>query len=404
MTGPRVVVTGMGLMTGLGLDVESSWQGLLSGQNPINRFRLFDPEGLRANFGVELPAEANDHFAGIIKPRRRKQMTRGTMIAVATSKMALADAGLVVGDCDPARIGVVLGATGTGYAPTTLEADQHRILKNMACASASWVSLIEKTKGPAYVVSTACSSGAYALHAAHMLIQSGECDAVIAGSADSAINFPDVEGFQSLMALSEESDDMARSSRPFDRTRSGFVVGEGGGVLVVESERFAEKRGASPKAVLHRPGLTAEAYNIISPNPSGSSIAACMQKALANAGLSSMDIDYINAHGTSTPLNDEVETRAIKAVFGDAAYKLSISSTKAVTGHCLSAASGVEAVLTIRAMAEGIVPPTYHLEETDPDMNLDYTPNKPVTRAIDHAMSNSFAFGGHNGVLVFSKP
>jgi 3-oxoacyl-[acyl-carrier-protein] synthase II len=403
LTGERVVVTGLGLMTGLGLDLESSWAGLIKGERPAARFTLFDPDGLRAGFGVELPAGADDLFKSIIKPRRRKQMTRGTMIAVATAKMAVADAGLDIGALDSTRVGVVLGATGTGYAPTTSEMDQYRILKNMACASASWVSLIEKTKGPSFVVSTACSSGTFALHAAYMLIQTGQCDAVITGSADSALSYPDVEGFQSLMAVSEEADDIPRASRPFDKTRSGFVMGEGGGVLVVEREGFAIKRGASPLAVLHLPGLTSEAYNIISPEPSGKSIADCMRLALSNAGIPPESIDYLNAHGTSTPLNDMVETQAIKEVFGNHAYRLSVSATKSMTGHCLSAASGVEAIITIKAMNDGIVPPTMNLEEIETEMDLDFTPNAPKRRSIGHALSNSFAFGGHNGVLVFSK-
>ncbi len=390
-------------MTGLGLDLETSWRHLIERVNPVKRFDLFDPEGLNASFGVQLPEGAEERFKQIIKPRRRKQMTRASQIAVTCARMAVQDAGLHVGEVDPSRVGVVLGATGTGYAPHDGTVDKHRILRNMACASASWVSLAEKTKGPAFVVSTACSSGAYALHAAYMLLRSGECDAVIAGSADSAINYLDVEGFQSLMALSEEAVGFERASRPFDASRSGFVVGEGGGVLVVEREAFAAKRNASPKAVLHRPALTSEAYNIMSPEPTGSSIAACMRRAVSNAGIRPEAVAYINAHGTSTPLNDLVETRAIKAVFGRHAYEISVSSTKSQTGHCLSAASGIEAVLTIKAIQEGVVPATLNLEETEPEMDLNYTPNTPVKRAIDHALSNSFAFGGHNGVLLFSK-
>lgn len=399
----RVVVTGLGLMSGLGLDLPTSWRHLIDGVNPVDRFSSFDPSGLRADFGVELPSEAEAYFKRLIKPRRRKQMTRGTMIAVATATMAIEDAGLDIASLDASRVGVVMGATGTGYAPMTTDTDQHRILKNMACSSASWVSLREKIRGPSFVVSTACSSGAYALHAAHMLIQTGQCDVVISGSADSAINYLDVEGFQSLMALSEESDNIKGASRPFDRTRNGFIVGEGGGVVVVESERFAERRGASPCAVIHLPGLTSEAYNIISPEPGGESIAASMSIALEHASLSPADIDYINAHGTSTPLNDQVETRAIKAVFGERAREVSISSTKSATGHCLSGASGIEAVITLKAMQEDTIPPTLGIREPDPELDLSFTPDRPQKRAIRHAMSNSFAFGGHNGVIVFSK-
>ncbi len=402
MTEDRIVVTGMGLMCALGLDVDTSWRNLVAGKNPVSRFTLFDPSGLNACFGMELPSEAVESFKGILSPRRSRQMTRCTMIAVATAHQAVADARLLDGDVDPARVGVVMGATGTGYAPASLEPDKDRILRNMASAPASWVGLVEKVKGPSFVVSTACSSGTYALHAAYLLIASGQCDAVITGAADSAINYPDVEGFQSLMALCEEPD-FTRASRPFDATRSGFVIGEGGGAFVLERESFARKRGATPRAVCRLPGLSSEAYNIISPNPEGGSIASCMQNALTHASLLPKDIDYINAHGTSTPLNDRVETKAVKQVFGRHAYQLHVSSTKSQTGHCLSGAAGIEAVLTVKAVEEDTVPATINTQTTEPEMDLNYTLNAPVKKTIRHAMSNSFAFGGHNGAVIFSK-
>lgn len=402
MNSDRIVVTGMGLLTALGLDLDTSWRNLIAGKNPVRRFTLFNPEGLNAAFGMELADGAEDCFKNLLNPRRRQQMTRCTMLAVAAARTAVQDANLDIPSVNPSRVGVVLGATGTGYAPSSLETDKHRILKNMASASASWVGLLEKAQGPAFVVSTACSSGTYALHAAHLLISSGQCDAVITGAADSAINYPDVEGFQSLMALCEDKE-FERASRPFDATRSGFVIGEGGGVLVLEKESFADKRGARIRAVCHLPGLSNEAYNIISPAPEGDSIAACMRAALAHAGCSPEDIDYINAHGTSTLLNDLVETKAIKQVFGPHAYNLHISSTKSQTGHCLSAAAGVEAVLTVKALEEGLVPATINTMTTEPEMDLNYTLGRPVPKEIRHAMSNSFAFGGHNGAVIFSK-
>jgi 3-oxoacyl-[acyl-carrier-protein] synthase II len=399
----RIVVTGMGLLSALGLDVESSWQNIIAGTNPVRRFTLFDPTGLNVTFGMELPDGAEDCFKNLINPRRRQQMTRCTMIAVAASRQAVEDAGLDLSITEARRVGVVLGTTGTGYAPAQGEvADKHRILRNMASSAASWVGLLEKVRGPSFVVSTACSSGTYAIHAAHLLLQSGRCDAVICGAADSAISYLDVEGFQSLMALSEEAD-FSRASRPFDRTRNGFVIGEGGGVVVLERESTAVERGARMRAVCHLPGLSSDAYNIISPDPEGTSIAECMDQAVMNAGITPEQIDYINAHGTSTPLNDLVETKAIKQVFKAHAYQLNVSSTKSLTGHCLSGAAGVEAVLTIKAMEEGIVPPTANLKETESEMDLNYTAREPVKRDIRHALSNSFAFGGHNGSVVFSK-
>ena len=398
----RVAVTGLGLMTGLGLDLESTWQGLISAKRVARQFTLFDPDGLSTTFGVELPSEAEELFQAHIQTRKRKQMTRANMIAVYTTKMAIEDSGLDMEVIDRERIGMVYGATGTGYAPQSLQIDENRILKNMASASAAWNSLINKISGPSFTVTTACSSGAYALHAAFQLIQSNQCDVVIAGAADSALSYLDVQGFCSLHALSERNDDPASASRPFDKNRNGFVMAEGGGILVLESMKFAEKRGANIYCTMSLPGLGSEAYNIMSPAPGGVGMARAMKAALNNAGLSGKEIDYINAHGTSTTLNDLYETLAIKEIFGERAYKLPISSTKSMTGHCLSAAAGVEAVICIKSLIENIIPPTVNLTEPDPDLDLDYVPNTYRGVKLNHIMSNSFAFGGQNGVCIFS--
>lgn len=403
MNGLRVAVTGLGLMTGLGLDLPSCWAGLLAGDNAVRRFTLFDPEGLPTPFGVELPGGADELFARQIMKRSRDQMTRGTMIALATAQMAIADAGLDAAGVDRSRVGVVLGTTGTGYTGVADGIDQHRILRGMSNSPAAWVSLKFKFAGPSFVVGTACSSGSYALAAAHWLIASGQADAVVAGAADSSLNRLDVRGFSSLMALAEEPGDMATASRPFDRGRSGFVIGEGGGVLVLESQEAALRRGARIHALMPPPGLNSEAYNILSPQPGGVGMAACMRRALENAGLAPEAIEYVNAHGTSTRLNDLYETQAIHAVFGAAARGLAVSSTKSLTGHCLAGAAGVEAVICCKALVEGVIPPTWHLTDPDPELDLDFVPNAPRRRELRHAMSNSFAFGGHNGVAVFSR-
>jgi 3-oxoacyl-[acyl-carrier-protein] synthase II len=400
----RVAVTGLGLLTGLGLDAESTWQGLLAGESPVRRYTLFDPEGLACPFGVELPAGAGELFAEKIKKRHRDQMTRGTMIALVAAEQAMADAGLAAGDVPADRLGVVVGGTGTGYAPRTPEPDPHRILRNMACAPASWIGLRLKAEGPVFLVSTACSSGAYALHAACDLIASGRCDVVVSGAADSACTYLDVEGFAALMALSTDVANMKAASRPFDRNRSGFVLAEGGGILVVESLDHARRRGARVRAELSPPGLTSDAYNIVSPRPDGAAIARCMRLAIANAGIAVDDIDYINAHGTSTPQNDLCETQAIKVVFGERARRVPVSSTKSITGHCLSAAAGVEAAIACLALERGIVPPTWNLTDPDPELDLDFVPNAPRPHPMRHVMSNSFGFGGHNSAIVLSRP
>ncbi|MEJ2544239.1 MAG: beta-ketoacyl-[acyl-carrier-protein] synthase family protein [Calditrichaceae bacterium] len=399
----HVAVTGLGLMTGLGLDLKSSWDGLISGKKVAKRFTLFDPNGLAATFGVELPGEAEELFKENIQTRKRKQMTRANMIAVYTTKMAIEDSGLDLGSLDRERIGMVYGATGTGYAPQSTEVDENRILKNMASAPAAWNSLIYKISGPSFTVTTACSSGAFAIQSAIQLIQSGQCDVAIAGAADSALSYLDVQGFCSLHALSERNDDPPSASRPFDKGRDGFVMAEGGGILVLETMEFAQKRDANIYCTINLPGLGSEAYNIMSPAPGGVGMARAMKASLSNAGLKEGDIDYINAHGTSTTLNDIYETQAIKEVFGDRAYEIPISSTKSMTGHCLSAAAGVEAVICVKSLIENTIPPTINLNEPDPELDLDYVPNTPRTTKLNHVMSNSFAFGGQNGVCIFSR-
>lgn len=398
----RVAVTGLGLLTGLGLDRESSWRGLADGRSVTRRYTLFDPDGLASPFGVELPAGTDELFAALLKPRSRTLMTRGTMIAVAAAEEATAGAGLDHTMLDRSRVGVVLGATGTGYVPPPDGPDPHRILRNMQNAPAAWVSLRKKYTGPSFVVSTACSSGAFALWAAHALIVSGQCDAVISGSADSSLNRPDVEGFSSLLALAEGGDP-ASASRPFDRTRNGFVMGEGGGILVLENLDFARRRGARILAEMPMPGLCSEGYNILSPRPGGVGMAEAMRRALDNAGLAPGEIDYLNAHGTSTPHNDLAETEAVKSVFGASAARLPVSSTKSMTGHCLAGAAGVEAVICCLALRDGLIPPTINLTDPDPACDLDYVPGTARRKDLAAVMSNSFAFGGHNGVVVFTR-
>jgi 3-oxoacyl-[acyl-carrier-protein] synthase II len=354
---------------------------------------------------VELPDGADELLRGRIKPRSRAQMTRGTMMSLVTARMALDDAGLDLEGVNRERVGVVAGATGTGYVSPPDGPDANRILKNMASAPAAWISLKERALGPSMTVSTACSSGLYALHTAWHLIASGECDVVVAGAGDSSLNVPDCNGFAALMALADAEDDPLAMSRPFDATRKGFVMGEGAGFLVLESREHAAARGARIHAALHRPGLASEGYNIVSPEPDGRGMARTMRRALAAAGLDPVAIGYVNAHGTSTPLNDLYESAAIRDVFGDDAVRLPISSTKGVTGHCLAAAGGVEAVITVLALARGVLPPTVNRTHPDPELGpLDFVTEGARSVAVAHAMCNSFAFGGQNAVCIFSRP
>lgn len=397
-----VAVTGLGMMSGLGLDVDASWAGAAAGRSVTREFTLFGPEGLDCTFGVQLPDGADAIFEGRIKKRHRRQMTRGTMLALIAAEEALASSAIDLDAVDRGRVGVVVGTTGTGYAPDGDAPDPHRILRNMSNSPAAWLSLRNKLAGPAFTVSTACSSGVYALASAYGLLQAGASDVVLAGAADSSLNRPDVEGFEALMALAQEGPAEA-ASRPFDANRSGFVMGEGGGFLVLERVEDARARGADVLALLHRPALTSEAYNIISPAPAGRGMATAMRLALELAGLTPADIDHINAHGTSTLRNDRFEARAIRDVFGDHARSLPVSSTKSMTGHCLAGAAGVEAVLCCKQLLEQTILPTANLTDPDPELGLDFVPLRARQTELRHVMCNSFAFGGHNGVCIFSR-
>jgi 3-oxoacyl-[acyl-carrier-protein] synthase II len=397
-----LVITGLGLMTGLGVNLADSWQGLIAGKSVTAPFRSLDPARLSCPFGVELPPEADALFQSHIKKRKRSQMTRSTQIGLLTAEMAIADAQLDMERLDRSRVGVVLGSTGTSYIPDDGGKEEMRILKNMPNAPVSWISLNWKLHGPSFIIGTACSSGVYAMGAAYGLIRSGQCDVVLCGSVDSSLNYPDIEGFCDLLALAEASGDPATASRPFDARRSGFVIGEGGGILVLESLDHARRREARIYAQMHYPGFYTESYNILSPEPGGKGMAGCMQRALQESGLTPSDIDYINAHGTSTNLNDLYETLAIKTVFADRAREIPVSSTKSMTGHCLAGSGGVEAVISCKALSEGIIPPTINLTHPDPRLDLDYVPLQARKKDLHHVMSNSFAFGGHNGVNIFS--
>lgn len=367
------------------------------------RFRDPKLQQLPCPFGVELPTEADELFSRQIKKRKRSQMTRSTQMSLVTAQMALEDSYLELDNANRSRIGVVIGTTGTAYVSDAESDEKMRILKNMSNSSASWISLTQKFNGPSFVIGTACSSGVYAMAAAYGLILSGQCDVVISGSVDSSINIPDIEGFCELMALADGSAAPENASRPFDADRSGFVIGEGCGIMILESVEHAIKRRARIYGHMHYPGLWSEAYNILSPEPDGRGMVQAMQMALQQSGLKPSQIDYVNAHGTSTTLNDLYETIAIKEVFGDATKTLAVSSTKSMTGHCLAGAGGVEAVIACKSLVEGWIPPTINLSQTEPELDLDYVASSARKQQLNHVMSNSFAFGGHNGVNIFSS-
>jgi 3-oxoacyl-[acyl-carrier-protein] synthase II len=398
-----VAVTGLGLLTGLGLDLPTSWQGLVAGRRVAQRFQRFNPDGMRTPFGVELPLEAEALFARSLKPRAASLMCRATKMAVLAAREASAASGLPGSSTDLSRVGVVIGYTGSASLQEPVREDAI-VLQGMANAPAAWISLDGGFTGPAFTVSTACASGIYALHSAYLLIQAGICDVVIAGGAESTLNRPYVDGFSALLTLAEWEGDVAQASRPFEARRCGFVIAEGAGALVLESLEHARARAARPLALLWEPAVTSEAYNILSPQRDGAGMAVTMGRALALAGRQPGDISYINAHGTATVLNDLYETQAIKQVFGSWAPRLPVSSTKSMTGHCLSAAAAVEAVICCQAIGCGLIPPTVNLDQPGEGLDLDYVPHTARQASLNHVLCNSFGFGGHNGCALFSRP
>ena len=407
----RVVVTGVGAVTALGLDVDSTWQGLTDGRSGVDTISIFDPSRLSVRFA----AEVNDWRADEHMPRKEaRRMDRYAQFAIVAAKAAADNAGMGAGFDGSDRVGVMVG-TGIGGITTTQE--QFRVLDsrgpdrvspfavpmmlpNMGSAQ---VSIALQARGPNLAPMSACSSAADALGLAAETIRRGEADVVVAGGSEAPLCEMAMAGFASARALSGRNDDPQAASRPFDAERDGFVMGEGAAVLILERADHAVARGAEIVAELCGYASVGDAYHITQPAEGGDGGARAMGNALQYAGIAPEEVDYINAHGTSTPLNDKFETMAIKTVFGEHAYGLSISSTKSMTGHLLGAAGALEAVATVEAIRSGVIPPTINLQHPDPDCDLDYTPNQSRERDVRVAISNSMGFGGHNACLVFRR-
>lgn len=407
----RVVITGLGLITPLGIGVESSWKAFIEGRSGIGRITTFDPSDLP----VQIAGEVKDFDPSLyIEPKEIKKMDRFIHFAVAASTMAIEDSGLRITDENAERVGVIIGS-GIGGLPAIehyhkvyLEKGYRRItpffipmlIINLASGQ---VSIRFGAKGPNSAVATACATGSHAIGDAFKIIQRGDADVMIAGGAESVITPLAIGGFAVMKALSTRNDEPERASRPFDIDRDGFVMGEGAGIVVMESLENARARGARIYAEIVGYGMTSDAYHITAPSPKGEGAATCMSLALRDAGVSPDVVDYINAHGTSTKYGDEIETAAIKRVFGEHAYKLLVSSTKSMTGHLLGAAGGVEAVVSILSVYHDIIPPTINLDKPDPECDLDYVPYKARYHTVNFALSNSFGFGGTNACLLFRK-
>ncbi len=405
----KVAVTGLSLVSPLGIDLESSWKAAVEGRSGVGRIRNFDASGLEVGIAAEIPPLADSLEQKYVPKRWTRQMTRITRLSFAAGMSAAECAGISKWSIDPDRLGVVFGATGTGYRIDDQMADLKseegfRILKSMPHAAPAFLSIALGARGPSFTLSIACSSSALAVSQGIDMIRAGRVDVVLAGGGDSSINPEDIRGFAGIMALSTRGCPPEEASCPFDRRRDGFVIGEGAAFLVLEDYARAKSRGARIFAVASGSAVTSEAYNILSPEKGGEGMARTMAAALLDAGIGPAEIDYINAHGTSTKLNDPLETAAIKRVFGPRAGGIAVSSTKSMTGHTLAAAGAVEAVLTVMAVAEGVAPPTINCSEADPECDLDYVPGKARNIPIRSAISNSFAFGGQNVTLVFSAP
>ena len=406
----RVVVTGLGVVSPIGIGKEKFWESLKAGQNGIIKITRFDPTGYTAQIAGEVPEFDPVQF---IDKKETKRMDRYTQFALAAARLAFEDA--QIKNIDSERTGVFVGA-GIGGMETLHNQYEKLFSKGasrispffipmmIANMAAGNIAIAFKLQGPCECVVTACASGTNCIGDAFRAIQRGEADVMLAGGSEAAISPAGVAGFASMKALcTDHNDDPAHASRPFDKNRSGFVMGEGSGLIVLEELEHAKARGAHIYAEIVGYGRNDDAYHITTPAPGGVIQAKCMKLALDDAGLKPEEIDYINAHGTSTQFNDRGETEAIKSVFGEHAYKLAVSSTKSMTGHMLGAAGGIEAIAAVLSVENDIIHPTINYETPDEGLDLNYVPNEAQTRTVNAAISNSFGFGGHNACVVFKK-
>ena len=404
-------MTGSGLVTPLGTGTEKTWRNLCDGKSGISQITRFDT----SDYAVKIAAEVKDFSPeDFIEPKLAKHLDPFVQYAVAAAGMAIKESGLIIDESNATRVGVFTGngigglSTIEKYHQISMERGPRRItpffipmvISNL---SAGQISIINGAKGPNLSVTTACAAGTHAVGEAFRSISRGDCEMAITGGSESTICSLAVGGFNSMKALSRNNENPEKASRPFDKDRNGFVISEGAGMLVLEELEQAQKRGAHILAEVVGFGLSGDGHHMAAPPEDGDGAVRCMQMALDDGGLAPEDIDYINAHGTSTPLNDVVETRAIKTVFGEHAYKLAISSTKSMIGHMLGGAGGVESVFLALSIRDQIIPPTINLENPDSECDLDYVPNKARETVIKAAISNSFGFGGTNAVIAMKK-
>lgn len=407
----RVVITGMGVISPIGNTIEQFWHNLINGVSGIGRITSFDTTEYTTHIAGEVKDFDPEKY---IDKKEAKRMDRFAQFAVAATKMALEQARLDIRDTNPERVGVYIGSGIGGLATfeenykTLLEKGPRRVspfLIPMMIANmgSGIVSITFGAKGPNSSPISACATGTHAVGDATEIIRRGKADVMIAGGSEATIRPLALAGFGNMKALSTRNDEPTKASRPFDRDRDGFVMSEGAGILILEELEHAVRRGAKIFAEVAGYGMSGDAYHLTAPAPEGEGAARAMMEAILDAGLKPEDVDYINAHGTSTDYNDKFETLAIKRVFGDHAYRLAVSSTKSMTGHMLGAAGGVEAIATALTISEGIIPPTINYENPDPDCDLDYVPNVARRAKVDVAISNSLGFGGHNASILLKR-
>src|SRR3954462_6912016 len=407
----RVVVTGVGLLTPLGIGTEASWQAIRSGETGIGPITQFDA----AAFSCRIAGEVKGFDpASYIEKKEIKKMGRFIQMAIAAVHDALGTSGLVVTPENEEQVGVYVGSGIGGFEvierehKTLLEHGPRRISPFFIPATiinlaSGYVSIKSGAKGPNSATATACTTSAHSIGDSFRIIQRGEAVAMICGGTEAAITPMGIGGFAAMRALSTRNDKPSRASRPWDKDRDGFVVGEGAGILVLEELEFAKRRGANILAEMAGYGMSADAFHVPAPPDDGDGAYRVMRNSMRDAKIEPHQVDYINAHGTSTEVGDRAETAAIKRAFGEHAYKVAVSSTKSMTGHLLGGAGGLEAGLTVLAIRDQVAPPTVNYECPDPDCDLDYIPNKARPMKIDHALSNSFGFGGTNGCLIFKR-
>ena len=409
MSERRVVITGIGVVSPVGNDLASFWESLKAGRSGIGNISAFDTEKFDCKIAGEV--RGYDPTPYYKTPKDVRRSDRYTQLAVGAAKMSLDDSGLDLASIDLDRAGVMIGSGVGGLATMETQVGQMltkgpdrtspfmipMMISNMA---SGFISMEHGLRGPNMAIVTACATANHCMGEAWRIIKFGDADIIFAGGSEACIVPVGIAGFAAMRALSLRNDEPQRASRPFDKERNGFVMGEGAGVIILEEYEHAKKRGAKIYCELAGYGLTADAYHMSAPMPDGEGAARCMHMAMKHAKVNPQDVDYINAHGTSTPIGDACETKAVKRAFGESAHKVAVSSTKSMTGHLLGAAGAVEMAACVMAMRDGVLPPTINLENPDPECDLDYVPNEAREKKVKVAISNSFGFGGHNSSVV----